>query len=101
MDMVAFSIALERIVRRPVNDKTGLQGTFDFDLTYAPETLDTPVGSGIVGGPAGGPPPGGPASQGGPSLLEALRNQLGLRLEGGRAPVDVLVVDSVQQPTEN
>ena len=105
MDMVAFSFALERFVRRPVYDKTGLQGAFDFDLTYTPDTLDAPVvpgvSGGVVGGPAAGPPPTGPASQGGPSLLEALRNQLGLRLEGGRAPVDVVVVDSVQQPTEN
>ena len=105
MDMSAFSIALERLVRRPVYDKTGLQGAFDFDLIYTPDALDTPVipgvSGGVVGGPVGGPPAAGPASQGGPSLVEALRNQLGLRLEGGRAPVDVLVVDSVQQPTEN
>ena len=101
MDMVAFSVALERIVRRQVNDRTGLQGAFDFDLTYAPEALDSPVGPGIVGGPVGGPPPAGPASQDGPSLFDALRSQLGLRLEGGRAPVDVLIVDQVQQPTEN
>ena len=101
MDMVAFSSALERIVRRTVNDKTGLQGAFDFDLTYTPDTLEAPVGSGITGGPASGPPPPGPASQGGPSLFDALRDQLGLRLEGGRAPVDVVVVDHVQPPTEN
>lgn len=101
MDMAAFSVALERIVRRPVNDKTGLQGAFDFDLTYTPDTLDALVGPGTVGGPVDGPPPGAPASQGGPSLFDALRSQLGLRLEGGRAPVDVLVVDRVQQPTEN
>ena len=101
MDMVAFSSALERIVRRPVSDKTGLQGTFDFDLLYAPETLEAPAGSTVVGATAGGPPPAGPASQSGASLFDALRDQLGLRLEGGRAPVDVLVVDNVQPPTEN
>lgn len=105
MDMRAFSVALERIVRRQVNDKTGLQGAFDFDLTYTPDTLDSPVGPGIAGGAVGGPvdapPPGGPASQDGPSLFDALRIQLGLRLESGRAPVDVLVVDQVQPPTEN
>ena len=107
MDMAAFGGALERIVRRQVDDKTGLQGVFDFDLTYTPEALETPVDVGVVGGPAGGPPPGGPASpsgpasQGGASLFAALRNQLGLRLESGRAPVDVLVVDQVQPPTEN
>ena len=81
-----------------------MEGAFDFDLTYTPDTLEAPVGPGIgavAGGPAGGPPPAGPASQGGPSLFEALRTQLGLRLEAGRAPVDVLVVDQVQPPTEN
>lgn len=101
MDMVAFSVALERIVRRPVNDKTGLQGAFDFDLTYTPDTLEAPGATDVIAGVGGGPPLGGPATQGGPSLFEALRNQLGLRLEGGRAQVDVLIVDQVQPPTEN
>lgn len=101
MDMGALSVALERIVRRPVYDKTGLQGEFDFDLTYTPDSLDTPV---IADGPGistGGPASRGPAGQGGPGLFAALREQLGLRLEGGRAQVNVLVVDQVQQPTEN
>jgi uncharacterized protein (TIGR03435 family) len=101
MDMVAFGLALERFVRRPVYDKTGLQGAFDFDLTYTPDTPDSPVGPGIAGGAAGGPPPAGSAPQDGPSLFDALRSQLGLRLESGRAPVDVLVVDQVQPPTAN
>ena len=96
--MAAFTVALERLVRRQVQDQTGLQGTFDFDLTYTPETLDTPrVGPGIAAGissaPDGGPPPGAPASQGGASLYDALREQLGLRLESTRAPVEVLVID--------
>ena len=100
--MTAFSIALERIVRRPVNDKTGLQGAFDFDLTYTPDSLEAPGATDVIGGAVGGPVAAGPpAQQGGPSLFEALRNQLGLRLEGGRAPIDVLVVDEVRQPTEN
>ena len=101
MDMGAFSVALERIVRRPVNDRTKLQGVFDFDLLYTPDTLEVPVAPGVAGGLPGGPPPAGPASPGGASLFDALRDQLGLRLEGGRAPVDVLVVDNVQPPTEN
>jgi uncharacterized protein (TIGR03435 family) len=79
-----------------------LQGAFDFDLTYALESLEAPVGSGVVGGgPIAGPAPPAPAAQGGSSLFDALRDQLGLRLDGGRAPVDVLVVDQVQPPTEN
>jgi uncharacterized protein (TIGR03435 family) len=103
MDMFAFSVALARIVRRPVLDKTGLSGPYDLDVMYATEGLDAPLQAGIVGGPPdGGPAPAGPpAQQSGPALFEALRNQLGLRLEGSRAPVEVLVVDQVRQPAEN
>jgi uncharacterized protein (TIGR03435 family) len=105
MTMHAFAFALERLIHRPVNDESGLQGLFNIDITYAPDTaLDTgPFPAGVVGGPVGGPDAGGPppAQRTGPSLFSALRDQLGLRLEGGRAPVDVLVVDHVQPPTEN
>ena len=86
MDMQAFARAIERIVRRPVIDNTGLAGHFDFDLAFAPE-------------------PDGPATTApdasAPAFATALREQLGLRLDSSRAPVDVLVVDSVQAPKEN
>lgn len=102
MDMHAFAIALERIVRRPVIDKTGVTGEFDIDLTYAAELLTDPLTGNVVGARDGGltdiAPPG---QRSGPSLFTALRDQLGLRLESGRAPVDVLVVDDVRPPTEN
>jgi uncharacterized protein (TIGR03435 family) len=106
MNMAAFAVALERLVRRQVHDETGLQGTYDFDLTYTLETLDAPrvgpgIAAGISGAPDGGPPTGAPASQGGASLFDALREQLGLRLESTRAPVEVLVIDRVQPPAEN
>lgn len=86
MDMYAFALAIEHIVRRPVIDKTGLTGRFDFDMAFAPEFE--------------GPPPAAPAGSA-PSFQTALREQLGLRLEGGRAPVNVLVVEEVQAPKEN
>jgi uncharacterized protein (TIGR03435 family) len=109
MSMPALAIALERIVRRAVVDRTGLPGVFDMDLTYTPEAFEVPfpaAGRGIAGGPAGGPADAlavsAPAGQqAGTPLFTALRDQLGLRLESDRAPVDVLVVDTVQQPTEN
>lgn len=102
MDMHAFSVALQRRVRRPVVDKTGLSGLFDFDMTYAPDLQEFPFPAAVVGGREGAPEAGvPPADRGEPSLLTALRDQLGLRLESGRAPVDVLVVDDVRQPTEN
>jgi uncharacterized protein (TIGR03435 family) len=78
----------ERLIEhlgRPVIDRTGLNGNFDVDLTYTP---DNPVVDASNAPNA-------------PSLMTALREQLGLKLESSRAPVDVLVIDRAQQPTEN
>jgi uncharacterized protein (TIGR03435 family) len=109
MSMPALAVALERIVRRAVVDRTALPGVFDMDITDMPEAFETPFpgaggGGGVIaGGPADGPATSSaPAGQrAGTALFTALRDQLGLRLDSDRAPVDVLVVDSVQQPTEN
>jgi len=103
MSMPALAVALERIVRRAVVDRTGLPGLFDMDITYTPEAFEVPfpgaAGRGIAAdGQATSAPAG---QQAGTALFTALRDQLGLRLESDRAPVDVLVVDNVQQPTEN
>ena len=106
MSMHALAVALERMVRRPVIDRTGLTGLFDIDLAYVPETFETP-GPGDTTGVAAGGPVDGPASstpsgqRSSSSLVTALREQLGLRLESGRAAIGVLVVDDVRQPTEN
>lgn len=103
MSMRAFVRALERLVRRAVVDGTGLTGEFDLDLSYAPESFELPFAGNVVGGTVGGPEGFGPGApqRTGPSVFTALRDQLGLRLEAGRAPVDVLVVDEVRQPREN
>lgn len=111
MSMPALAVALERIVRRAVVDRTGLPGVFDMDITYIPEAFETPFpgaggggGGGVIaGGLADGPATSSaPAGQrAGTALFTALRDQLGLRLESDRAPVDVLVVDNAQPPTEN
>jgi uncharacterized protein (TIGR03435 family) len=74
---------------RLVVDKTGLTGSWDFDLTYA---LDQPLPN-IPGLPL--PPPDAVP------LFTALQEQLGLKLEPQRAPVDVLVVVSIERPTDN
>ena len=106
MSMRAFALALERLVRRAVVDSTTLTGEFDFDISYAPESFEVPFAGNVIGGAVGGPADG-PVGSGaqvqraGPSIFTALRDQLGLRLESGRAPVEVLVVDDVRQPTEN
>ena len=106
MSMHALAVALERLVRRAVIDRTGLPGVFDMDITYTPEAFEVPfpgaAGRGIAGGPADGQATSAPAGQqAGTALFTALRDQLGLRLAGDRAQVDVLVVDQVQPPTDN
>jgi uncharacterized protein (TIGR03435 family) len=78
-------------VGRIVQDRTGLAGYFQFDLTYTPDQLRN--GTARPGLPAVDP--------NGPSLVTALQEQLGLRLEPTRGPVDVVVIDSVERPTGN
>jgi uncharacterized protein (TIGR03435 family) len=104
---------------RPIIDKTDLKGLFDIKLNFSMEGLPTPPGLGgfvppppgaagaagvaVAGGPVG--PGGGPAPAAAaepvPSLFTALQEQLGLKLESTKGPVEVLVIDSVQKPTEN
>lgn len=77
---------LQVLAGRPVADHTGLTGAFDFDLQWM---------SGPIAPSAGTPPPPGD----GPSIFTALQEQLGLRLEPGREPFDVVVIDAVRRPT--
>ena len=80
---------LSNHMQRFVVDKTGLTERFDLNLTWTPERL-----------PAGSPPPGiPPVDPNGASLVTALQEQLGLKLEAARGPVSVLVIDRVEHPT--
>jgi uncharacterized protein (TIGR03435 family) len=100
--MAQFSEWLVGQLDRPVVDQTGLTKNYDIALEYSPEGLGGP-------GPMGGmlPPP---ASEGGtatepdaaPNLFAALQDQLGLKLEQKKGPVDLLVIDHLEKvPTEN
>lgn len=80
---------LSRLVGRAIRDRTGLPGRYDFDLKFSPEA-DLTAAPGAGGGPGALP-----------SLFVALEEQLGLKLESQRAPVDVVVIDSVQRPVED
>ena len=84
--MQELSSVLQALTGRPVADRSGLTGAFDFDLQWT---------NGPVAPAAGAPAP----PDDGPSIFGALQEQLGLRLEPGRAPFDVVVVDAVQRPT--
>jgi uncharacterized protein (TIGR03435 family) len=80
---------LEYAAERPLADKTGLTGFYDFELEYAHENL---VGA----------DPGSAASDpGGASLFTALQTQLGLKLEAGTAPFDMVVIDHAEKPSAN
>lgn len=72
---------------RPVLDQTGLGGNFDFSIEYTPQF--------------NGPAPDGLFDPAGPTYVEALKEQLGLKLEPKTAPVDVLVIDHIEQPSAN
>jgi uncharacterized protein (TIGR03435 family) len=70
---------------RPVLDKTGLTGTYEFTLKYTPDT-------------AAPPQPGGADA---PFLLTAVQEQLGLKLESGKGPVEIIVIDHIERPSGN
>jgi uncharacterized protein (TIGR03435 family) len=83
---------LSRIMNRVVIDKTGETGFFDLHFEFTPNDAT----------PLGGPPlPVSPAGENDVSIFTALEQQLGLKLENDKAPVAVLVIDSVSKPSEN
>ena len=95
---------LQLLLKRSVVDKTGLTGTYDFNLDYAVDS-PRPAGSGLAAAtepPTGQAIPPDSGGGGGPTLMNALESQLGLKLESKKGPVEVLVVDSMnRKPTEN
>jgi uncharacterized protein (TIGR03435 family) len=79
---------LRMFTRTPVIDKTGLAATYDFTLTAAPQP---PLTAGDSAPPV----------TDGPSVFSAVQQQLGLKLESASVPVEYLVVDHIERPTEN
>jgi uncharacterized protein (TIGR03435 family) len=88
------SYFLSGLVQRPVIDRTGLTGTFDIALTWTPNEM--PQGT-----PLSGAPPLPPIDPNGPSIFTAVQEQLGLKLESTKGPVDLLVIDHVEHPSED
>jgi uncharacterized protein (TIGR03435 family) len=86
-----FASVLQRAVfDRPVVDQTGLSGKYDFELEWTPD--DTQFGGTLPQGPPDSEKPG---------IFAAVQEQLGLRLEATRGPVDTIVINRVARPTEN
>jgi len=86
----AFAQAFTGPAGRMVVDRTGLTGGWDFELTFAPENRSGPPGADAA-----------PVDPNAPSFFTAIQEQLGLKLEPTKGPVDVLVIDSVEKPTED
>lgn len=83
---VSFPAAFSGPAGRMVVDRTGLTGSWDFDLTFAPDNRgpDAP-----------------PADPNQPSFFTAIQEQLGLKLEPTKGPVEVVVIDSIEKPVED
>ncbi len=86
--MADFTRSLAVLLGRPVVDETGFGEAFDVHLTFSPDDLSA------------APRPGSP-DDAAPAITTALREQLGLRLDSKKAPVEVLVIDRVERPSEN
>jgi uncharacterized protein (TIGR03435 family) len=85
-------------VGRPVIDQTGLSGKYDFKLEWTPDqNQPNPFGPGGPGGKDMPPP----ADPNGPSIFTAIQEQLGLKLNSQKGPVEMLTIDSVEKPSEN
>jgi bla regulator protein blaR1 len=84
-----FARSLQGLAGRLVIDRTGLTGPHDLELTFAQDRPNGPLPPGVE------LPPVDPNA---PNLFTALQEQLGLKLESTKAPIEVLVIDSVEQP---
>ena len=89
--LAQFANSLGMFTGRVVLDRTGLTGNYDFNLTWTPDQMpQRPPGA-----------PDLPIDPNGPSIFTAVQEQLGLKLEGQRGPVEMLVIDRAEHPVEN
>jgi len=89
--MALFAWWLGLMQNRPALDQTGLKGFFDFTMEFVPDGMQE------LKGPNGEPQ----IAFDGPTVYTALREQLGLKLESTKAPVEVMVIDHVEKATAN
>ena len=85
MNMSDFADSLIKYLDRPVLDRTNLNGLFDFHLEFNPADRAAVSSDGSAG----------------ESIFTALTEELGLKLLPDKAPLDVLVIDHVEKPSEN
>ena len=85
---------------RPVLDKTGLTGVYDYTLQFAPDQTQGPSFGGPDGGLRGGDA-GAPPESTAPSIFTAVQEQLGLKLESGKGPVELIVIERIEKASDN
>lgn len=89
---------LSRIVGREIVDQTGLTGNYDVKIDYTPDEAQMAM----MAPPGAMPPQSGPGGDStGPSIFTALQEQLGLKLESQKGPVDIYVIDKITKPSDN
>lgn len=84
-----------------VVDRTGLSGKYDFTLQWTPEEGESPMLSSPSVGVSNDQPAPVPPDPNGPSLATALQEQLGLKLESKKVPVEIIVIDHAEKPSGN
>jgi uncharacterized protein (TIGR03435 family) len=84
----ALDVNYDRSLDRPVLDRTGLRGKYDFSIEWTPQLREVPPGNARADGA-------------GPTLQEALKEQLGLKLKPITGPVTVFVLDHIEEPSPN
>jgi uncharacterized protein (TIGR03435 family) len=92
-----FVQILGTLAGRPVVDKTGLASNYTFQLNWTPAVGE----GGLMGPPRPDGAPVAPLDSNGPSLFTAIQEQLGLRLQSAKGPVESLVIEKAEKPTEN
>jgi uncharacterized protein (TIGR03435 family) len=88
------SVLQGNVLDKPVVDQTGLTEKYDFVLKFTPDP-------GQMNGLGGPPPPAADSLDAPPDIFTAFQQQLGLKLDNTKAPVDVMVIDRVEKPSEN
>jgi uncharacterized protein (TIGR03435 family) len=97
LDMAFLAGILSTPLSRTVVDKTGIGGEFQIQLTYTPVAPSVSSADAVPPGRADGAA----APDRGPDIFTAVQEQLGLKLQSGKGPVEVLVIDHVERPSEN
>ena len=91
ISMAGFSESLGHQVDRIVTDRTGLKGDYDFTVEWSPENHEGSMVGAIEE----------KAGLTGPNIFEALQDQLGLKLESAKGPVQIIVIDSAEKASTN